>query len=162
MTKHNHKEILSVVVLPGGAAGTSLLCLHQLGWPPGQKSQTPFHPQTGTSESGMIFVTESRVCNRLTPVLLRRRVPVMSATSTARSRDSLYLPLWTRGGRRPSPARPSRDSPTWTRRSPWQQSQFHNNAKSSASVLAQIFIFYFINFLSGCLFLSTWAKGFLH
>lgn len=38
-------------VYAGGAAGTSLLCIDQLGRPPGQKSQTAVHPKSGRSDS---------------------------------------------------------------------------------------------------------------
>lgn len=72
--------------------------------------------------------------------LLSRLVPVMSATLTPCSHFNLSLPLWMTGARWAGPARPSQDSPFWTQWSIWQQSRFHNNAKSSGSMFVQIFI----------------------
>lgn len=40
-------------VSAGGAAGTSLLCRHQLGWPPGQEGDPAIHPKSGTQDSEM-------------------------------------------------------------------------------------------------------------
>lgn len=36
-------------VYPGGAAGTLLLCIHQLGQPSSKESETALHPKSGKS-----------------------------------------------------------------------------------------------------------------